>query len=87
MIYLHTYRFAFMLLLLGCSKRLARGNDKIRVTVFPSDCQPPSTKKITEAFDIRFPNLSPPDVDVRPCIQVDLLVTYQAHPPRLVVTS
>ena len=64
------------------------GNDKLPSTPFPSDDMPPAAKKKIEPFDIRFPKLSPPVVEVRPRIQVELpLITYQVHPPRLVATS
>ena len=48
-------------------------------TSSPSDDQPPHAKKITEAFDIRYPNL--PVVEVRPRVQVPLPGTYQVHAP------
>ena len=58
-------------------------NDKIRAFTFPSDDQPPAAKKITKPFDIRFPNLPPPVVEVRPRIQVKLPITFQVQPPPL----
>ena len=48
-------------------------------TSSPSDDHPPHAKKITEAFDIRYPNL--PVVEVRPRVQVPLPGTYQVHAP------
>jgi hypothetical protein len=44
--------------------------------------QPPAVKNITKPFDIRFPNLSPPVVEVHPRIQVEMPGTYQVHPPQ-----
>ena len=47
------------------------GDVELRATEFPSDDKPPTAKKITEPFDIRFhPDLSSPVVEVRPRIQV-----------------
>jgi hypothetical protein len=48
-------------------------------TSSPSDDQPPHAKKITGAFDLRYPNL--PVVEVHPRVQVPLHVTYQVHAP------
>ena len=58
------------------------GDDELRATAFPSDYQPPTAKKITEPFDIRFPDLPSLVVEVRPRNQVELHVTYQVHPPK-----
>ncbi len=55
-------------------------NDKIGATASPSDEEPQNAKEMTIAFDIRYPNLPPPIVEVRLRIQVTLPNTYQAHP-------
>ncbi len=60
-----------------------RENDKLKATPFLSDDQPTTAKKITEPFDTRFPYLPPLAAEVRPRIQVELLATYQVHPPHL----
>ncbi len=49
----------------------------IGATSSPSDDQPPHAKKITGAFNIRYPNL--PVVEVRSRVQVPLPGTYQVH--------
>ena len=57
-------------------------NEVLGPTTSPSDEQPSHAKKITGAFDIRYPNLPPPVVEVRPRVQVALPGTYQVHPPQ-----
>ena len=57
------------------------GNHKLRAAAFLSDDQPLAAKKTTEPFDIRFPNLPPPIVEVRPRIQVEWPCYYQVPPP------
>jgi hypothetical protein len=62
-------------------------NNKIGAIASPSDEEPPNAKKIISAFDIRYPNLPPPVVEVRPRIHNALHGTYQVHPRKPVTTS
>ena len=57
-------------------------NEILGPTTSPSDEQPSHAKKITGAFDIRYPKLPPPVVEVRPRVQVALPSTYQVQPPQ-----
>ena len=88
MIYLQTSICIYVIFWLQQEASARSGNGKLRASQLTSDDgQPKAAKKMTEPFDIRFPNLPRPAVEVRPRIQVELLITYQAHPPRRVATS
>ena len=56
------------------------GNDTLLELTFPSDDKSKAAKEKIEPFHIRFPKLSPLVVKLRSRIQVELHVTYQAHP-------
>ncbi len=82
MIYLQTSICIYVIIRLQQEASARSGNDTLRASEFTSDDdQPLAAKKITEPFDIRFPNLPRPVVEVRPRIQVVLPITYQAPPP------
>ena len=88
MIYLQTSTCIYVIIRLQQGASARSGNDKLCASEFTSDDnQPLAAKKITEPFDIQFPNLPRPVVEVRPRIHVELPITYQAHPPGLVATS
>jgi hypothetical protein len=83
MIYLQTSICIYFIIRLQQEASARSGNNKHRVSEFTSDDdQPLAAKKITEPFDIRFPNLPRLVVEVRPRIQVELPITYQAHLPQ-----
>jgi hypothetical protein len=83
MIYLQTSICIYVIIRLQQEASARSGNDKLRASDFTSDDDLPlAAKKIIEPFDIRFPNLPRPVVEVRPRIQVELPITYQAHPPQ-----
>ena len=87
-IYLKTSICIYVIIRLQHEASVRSGNDKLRASEFTSDDNLPlASKKIIEPFDIRFPNLPRPIVEVRSRIQVELPITYQAHPPGLVATS
>ena len=82
MIYFQTSICIYVIIRLQQEASARSGNDKLRASDFTSDDDLPlAAKKIIEPFDIRFPNLPRPVVEVRPRIQVELPITYQAHPP------
>ena len=81
MIYLHTSIYICVIIRLQQEASARSGNDKLCAPEFPSDDQPLAAKKITEPFDIRFSDFPRPVVEVHPIIQVELPITFQAHPP------
>ena len=85
MVYLQTSICIYVIIMLQQEAIARSGNDsKFHASDFTSDDDLPlAAKKIIEPFDIRFPNLPRPVVEVRPRIQVELPITYQAHPPDL----
>ncbi len=81
MIYLHTAICFYFIGIHEIEPSVAQSsNENLGPTTLPSDEQPPHAKKITGAFDIRYPNLPPAVVEVRPRVQVALPSTYQVHP-------
>ncbi len=82
MIYLQTSICIYVIIMLQQEASARSGSDELRASEITSDDdQPLAAKKIIETFDIRFPNLPRPVVEVRPRIQVELPITYQAPPP------
>jgi len=82
MIYLQTSICIYVIIRLQQEANAPRGNDKLRASEFTSDDDHPlAANKITEPIDIRFPNLPRPVVEMRPRIQVELPISYQAPTP------
>ena len=56
MVYLQTSIYIYIIIRLQQEASARSGNDKLCAPEFLSDDQPLAAKKITEPFDIRFPN-------------------------------
>ena len=63
--YLQTSICIYVIIMLQQEASARSGNDNLRALEFPSDDQPLAAKKITDPFDIRFPNLPRQAVEVR----------------------